>query len=117
MLQPHQLQILECRRSLTGGAAPVNCPLTGFLEICPCRRRRRAADSLELVRVEGGHERVLEGGILHRLAQVGVHAPRGREDALDTGGRGGRGEVLLLTNWRLLADYLRVTRLLTADAR
>ena len=67
------------------GAAPVNCPLTGFLEICPCRRRRRAADSLELVRVEGGHERVLEGGVLHRLAQVGVHAPRGREDALDYG--------------------------------
>ena len=39
--------------------------------------------------VEGGEDRVLEGRVLHRLAQVRVHAPRRREDALDTRRRGG----------------------------
>lgn len=38
---------------------------------------------------------MLERRVLHRLAQVGVHAPRRREDALDARRRGGRGEELL----------------------
>ena len=45
--------------------------------------------------VEAGEERVLQGRVLHRLAEIVVHAPGGGEHALDTGGRGGCGEVLL----------------------
>ena len=45
--------------------------------------------------VEAGEERVLQGRVLHQLAEIVVHAPGGGEHALDTGGRGGCGEVLL----------------------
>ena len=47
------------------------------------------------VGVEGRKERVLEGAVLRRLAQVVVHLPGGREDALDAGRREGRRQVLL----------------------
>ena len=48
--------------------------LTGFAQ--PVTRLSRH-------RVVGSEEGVLEGGVLHRLAQVVVHLARGREDALD----------------------------------
>ena len=47
-----------------------------------------------LLGVEGGEERVLEGLVLHRLAQVVVHLARRGEDALDTCGGGRRSQVL-----------------------
>ena len=49
---------------------------------------------------KAGEERVLQGRVLHRLAEIVVlvHAPGGGEHALDTGGRGGCGEVLA-TAW------------------
>ena len=45
---------------------------------------------------------MLEGRVLRRLLQVAVHLARSREDALDAGRGGGRGEVLL--------DHLRERR-------
>ena len=45
--------------------------------------------------VERGDERVLEHAVAHRLAQVVVHLAGRREDALDAGRRGRRGEELL----------------------
>ena len=38
---------------------------------------------------------MLQRRVVHRLAHVGVHAPRRREDALDARRRGRRGEELL----------------------
>ena len=35
--------------------------------------------------VEAGEERMLQGRVLHRLAEIVVHAPGGGEHALDTG--------------------------------
>ena len=50
----------------------------------PCPRPQAS------VAVEGRKERVLEGAVLRRLAQVVVHLPGGREDALNAGRREGR---------------------------
>ena len=44
--------------------------------------------------VERGDERVLEHAVARRLAQVVVHLAGRREDALDAGRRGRRGEEL-----------------------
>ena len=47
--------------------------------------------------VEAGEERVLQGRVLHRLARrsLCMRPAAESEHALDTGGRGGCGEVLL----------------------
>ena len=55
----------------------------------PKKQRQRAVAEASSLRVEGSEERMLQRRVLHRLAQVGVHAPGRREDALDAGGRGG----------------------------
>ena len=43
-----------------------------------------AIHSIHSLGVEGREERVLEGVVRHRLAQVRVHLARGGEDALPT---------------------------------
>ena len=54
-----------------------------------------AIHSIHSLGVEGREERVLEGVVGHRLAQVRVHLAGRREDALHTSGRGRRRQVLL----------------------